>query len=146
MSEQKKAKLVVVGIGLAMILIAVLTIFAAAKTKHYPATVTEITNTQTKTSRGTKKKYHEWVTVTFTDDSGNERTATEVHIKESVKSSLPQVGDTIQVKGKNRITEYSLTSYIGTAIALIFVGIILVVRGITYKPKTTPAVTEEQNE
>ena len=142
MSDQKKGKLIVTGIGLIMILIAGLTIFVAAKTKHYTATIVEITDSKKKSSNG-KRKYYEWVTVTYTDASGSERQAVNVRIKRSTESSLPKVGDNIEVKGKTSITEYNITSYIGTVIALIFVGIILVIRGLTYKPK---AVSTEEPE
>ena len=135
MSDEKKGKLVVVLLGVAMLIIGALTIVYAAKTRHYTATVTEITNTKSRSGSKSKRKYYEWVTVTYKDDSGTEKTAEDVRLKRSVESSLPKVGDTIEVKGTAKITEYSIISYIGTAATLIIVGLVLLIRGLTYKPK-----------
>ncbi len=135
MSDEKKGKLVVIGIGLIMMVIAVLVFLYAAKTEHYTATITEITNTKTTSSSKGKTKYHEYVSVTFTDGSGSERTGSNIHLKSSVKSTLPEVGDTIEVKGKNKVSEYNLTSYMATVFVMGIVGLILVIRGLVYKPK-----------
>ena len=133
MTEQKKDKLIVAGIGVAMILGAVLAVFLAFSTKHYTATVTEITRTSTTHSKKGRTKHHEWVSVTYKDDTGAEISASNVHLKSSSESTLPKVGDTLEVKKFITVSEYSLVSYFATAFFLLLFGIIIIIKGLTNK-------------
>lgn len=135
MTEQKKTKLITAGIGLVMILAAVFTVVLGVSTKHYTATVTEITRTNTTHSKKGRTKHHEWVNVTYKDDSGTDKTASNIHLKSSSESTLPKVGDTLEVKGKIWVTEYSPVSYFVTAFFLLFVGIFVIIKGLTHKDK-----------
>ena len=131
MSDYKKGMLVTVFLGLFFIIAGALTMVMAAKMTHYTATVTEITDSYTTRERSgntRRRKFNERVSVEYVDKDGTEKTASDVRIKRSSETALPQVGDTVEVKELfKKTSEYSMTTPVAIFITFLFVGIALLI-------------------
>ena len=132
MSDAKKGALFVTLLGFAFIILGILTLVICMRMPHYTATITEITDTFTSRSRKSRiRKYNERVTVEYIDGKGNEKTASGIRVKRNIESSLPKVGDTIQVKEFLGVGEYSQSGAITIFISFIFLGILMFISGKT---------------
>ncbi len=125
MNDINKARRISIILGIAFILAAALTIVIAAKTTHYTALITGITSTSRTHNKNGRSKYHERVSVTYKDNAGNEHTANNIHLSSTSESSLPEVGDNIEVMGKIWVREYSVTTYFAFVIVFLLIGIVL---------------------
>ncbi len=130
MSGRKKARRIGIMIGLIMVLVSVLLIVVTAKTDHYTATVTEITNTYKTRASGnsSKRSFYEDATVIFLNGKGEQTRAEGVRIKRSTKEQLPEVGGTIEVSdGLTGVREYRVLTRYTTGGTLIVVGLMIVI-------------------
>ena len=135
MTQGKKTFLIVLAVGLAFILAGALVLFISASRPHYTATIREITDTYTtrqRTGSGkrTTRKFNEKVTVEYTDKNGILKEAANIRVKRSTESSLPQIGDTIEVAEGFQVKEYSLITPVAVFISFLIVGIGLIISGL----------------
>ncbi len=144
MSDVKRGKFICALLGAFFIIAGVLMLIIAVKIPHYTATITDITDTYTTTRRkrsgGSRmKKYNERVTLEYIDGNGDAKTASNVRVKRDTQSSLPKVGDTIQVKEFLGVGEYGVTTAAAFFIAFLIAGIAFFISALVYgrkKPKT----------
>lgn len=125
MNDINKVRRISIILGIAFILASALTVVLAAKTTHYTASITGITSTSRTHGKNGRTKYHERVSVTYKDNAGSEHTANNIHLSSTVESTLPGVGDNIEVMGKIWVREYSVTTYFAFVIVFLIIGIIL---------------------
>ena len=126
MNDINKVRRISIILGIVFILASALTIVIAAKTTHYTASITGITSTSRTHGKNGRTKYHERVSVTYKDNAGSEHTASNIHLTSTVESTLPGVGDNIEVMGKIWVREYSVTTYFAFVIVFLIIGIILI--------------------
>ena len=147
MPERKKGAMVAMWLGLLFMAAGLLTMLVSIRIPHYTADITEITDTYTTrqlTGSGSKRRYNESVTVSYTDNEGNQKEAAKVRVKRSSESQLPQIGDKIEVKEVFRVSEYSLTVPVAVFISFLLVGIMLVISGLRFRRKARRAELMEQ--
>ena len=145
MSARKKARRIGIIIGLILVLVSVMVIVVTAKTDHYTATVTEITNTYKTRASGnsSKRSYSEDVTVIFLNGKGEQTRAEGVRIKRTAKEQLPEVGGTIEVSdGLTGVREYRVLTRYTTGGTLIVVGLMIIILSFRIGKKKGPVLEE----
>ena len=70
------------------------------------------------------------MTVEYTDKNGILKEAANIRVKRSTESSLPQIGDTIEVAEGFHVKEYSLITPVAVFISFLIVGIGLIISGL----------------
>lgn len=130
MSAMKKGRRVSIIIGLVFVLVSVLLIVVTVKTEHYTATITEITNSYTTHKTGKKHRtyYFENVTVTYVNGDGKQSEATDIRVKRTSETQLPEIGQTIEVTDNILgVKEYRTMTQLTVGGTLIVVGLLIII-------------------
>ena len=128
--KKKQNYVVTLILGIVILCFTILAIINSVNSGYTKATITEIKRTYDKKRNGSKRKYYEDVVVSF--EYNGQTVSGPTTIKKSSQSSLPKVGDTIDIEiTKNeQIMAYSPMDNIRMGIIGVALGAFLIWTGV----------------
>lgn len=145
MNEKKSVKKVTRTTAVILIVLGILFGVVGTVLPHYDAVVKEVSEVHTTRRKKSGKRYYVRATVVYTDAKGEEHTATGVRITRSRESSLPKIGDSIQVMKLLYMREYQPTTALGSGATFILIGILSFIASFR-KAKNRPSPEAEETD